>query len=76
MKTKKVSQSLRHIVAKSGKNGEQTWLPLWMHAEDTAGVMEWLADNWLSESVWEILQSSGRRGRMTKKEIKKLILLH
>lgn len=73
MKTKKVSQSLRHIVAKSGKNGEQTWLPLWMHAEDTAGVMEWLADNWLSESVWEILQSSGRRGRMTKKEIKKLI---
>ena len=39
MKTKKVSQSLRHIVAKSGKNGEQTWLPLWMHAEDTAGVM-------------------------------------
>ena len=29
MKTKKVSQSLRHIVAKSGKNGEQTWLPFY-----------------------------------------------
>lgn len=73
METKNLSQSLRHIVAKSGQNGEQTWLPLWMHAEDTAGVMEWLAENWLSESVWEILQSSGRRGRMTKKEVKKLI---
>ena len=67
----KVSQSLRHIVAKSGKNGEQTWLPLWMHAEDTAGVMEWLADNWLSESVWEILQSSGRRGQNDQKRNKK-----
>ena len=74
METKKLSQGLRHVVAKSGQNGEQTWLPLWMHAIDTAGVLEWLIDNWLPESVWQILENSGRRGRMTRKEVRKLVL--
>ncbi len=68
-----LSKMLCHIVAKSGQNGEQMWLPLWMHATDTAEVMEWLAENWISDSVWEILQNSGRCGRMTKKEVKKLV---
>lgn len=74
MQTKKLSLGLRHIVAKSGQNGEQTWLPLWMHATDTAGVLEWLIDNWLPESVWKVLENAGRRGRMTRKEIRKLVL--
>ena len=73
MEAKKLSQSLCHIVAKSGQNGEQAWLPLWMHATDTVGVLEWLIDNWLTESVWQILENSGRRGRMTRKEVRKLV---
>ncbi len=73
MEDLKLSQILNHIVAKSGQNGEQMWLPLWMHATDTAEVMEWLAENWISDSVWEILQNSGRYRRMTKKEVKKLV---
>lgn len=68
-----IPQSLRYIVGKAGKGGEASWLPLWMHARDTAGVIEWLADHWLPESVYEVLLDSGKSGRMTKKELKRLV---
>ena len=35
------------IPAKSDTREDQ-WLPLWLHLEDTAGVIEWLFDTWLS----------------------------
>lgn len=40
MKSVTISQDLCHIVAKAGRNNEQKWLPLWMHARDTAEVMK------------------------------------
>ena len=42
MKSVTISQDLCHIVAKAGRNNEQKWLPLWMHARDTAEVMKYL----------------------------------
>ena len=75
MQTKKLSLGLRHIVAKSGQNGEQTWLPLWTY-DDTVGVLEWLIDNWLPNRYGRFLKmlKTGRQGRMTRKEIRKLVL--
>ena len=37
------------FIAKSGLNGNE-WLPLWMHMEDTAGIMEKLLDDFISPS--------------------------
>lgn len=49
MKSVTISQDLCHIVAKAGRNNEQKWLPLWMHARDTAEVMKYLIREWLPE---------------------------
>lgn len=37
------------LIAKSGTNGNE-WLPLWMHLEDTSGVMELLLLDFVSDS--------------------------
>lgn len=41
----------RHLMAKSSPDAGQMWLPLWMHLEDTAGVMRKLAASWIPEAV-------------------------
>ena len=39
------------IAAKSDRNNTSKWLPLWMHHKDTAGIMEYLIEEWLPLSV-------------------------
>ena len=39
------------IVAKTNRNAPDEYLPLWMHARDTAAVTQYLMDHWLAESV-------------------------
>ena len=73
MEIKNLPQSLYCIIGKADQDGAQKWLPLWMHAADTAGVLEWLADNWLSDAVWECLQNSGRERKLERCELKQLI---
>ena len=58
MKSVTISQDLCHIVAKAGRNNEQKWLPLWMHACDTAEVMKYLIREWLPESVAKLLEKA------------------
>ncbi len=40
------------LMAKTDRNSEEMWLPLWMHLRDTAGVMKRLVSGWVSESVF------------------------
>lgn len=40
------------LMAKTGENAEETWLPLWMHLRDTAGIMKRLVSEWVPESVF------------------------
>ena len=68
---------VRLLAGKSDPSGGGGWLPLWMHARDTAGILRHLAQNWLPEAVRhtlgleeEILQggrnlSGGQRQRLT-----------
>ncbi len=39
------------LMAKTGRDIEEAWLPLWMHLRDTAGIMKKLAAKWVPESV-------------------------
>ncbi len=41
----------RTIVAKTDRSKSGAYLPLWMHLRDTAAVMTYLVDHWLSESI-------------------------
>lgn len=43
------------IAAKSDRRDGDQWLPLWMHANDCAGMMEWLWDKWLPEAERRLL---------------------
>ena len=58
MKSVTISQDLCHIVAKAGRINELKWLPLWMHARDTAEVMKYLIREWLPESVAKLLEKA------------------
>ena len=57
------SKPLLTAVAKTDGNGN--WLPLWMHAMDTAGIIEFLLDFWLPESTVAFLEDvCGGRERL------------
>ena len=43
------------LAGKSSPDGDVLWLPLWMHARDTAEVMRLLVRHWLPESVRGII---------------------
>ena len=45
------TKSFEIFAAKSSFNNFNLWLPLWMHAKDTAGMMVALLDNWLPEKI-------------------------
>lgn len=47
-KTAGLVQACHGAAAKAGKDGDQSYLPLWMHTADTAGVMEKLFEYRLS----------------------------
>ncbi len=42
---------VRLLAGKSDPSGGGGWLPLWMHARDTAGILRYLAQKWLPEAV-------------------------
>jgi CRISPR-associated endonuclease/helicase Cas3 len=42
-------------VAKTDRENSELYLPLWMHLADTAGVMEFLAKSWISQSLRDYL---------------------
>ena len=61
-----MSKILKLMIAKTDPVDSERWLPLWMHARDTAGVMEHLYDNWLSPSAKHVVceqfgESYGRK---------------
>lgn len=39
------------LMAKSSPDTEELWLPMWMHLEDTAGIMKKLILRWIPKSV-------------------------
>lgn len=47
----KISESTACLIAKSGADGS-SWLPLWLHLEDTAGVIDRLVMRWLPLSFF------------------------
>ena len=44
-------QASHGFVAKTDRENEELYLPVWMHALDTAGVMDYLVEKWLSENT-------------------------
>ena len=46
-----VNKLMRSLAAKTNPNDSAQWLPLWMHARDTAGIMEKLWKHWLPVAV-------------------------
>jgi CRISPR-associated endonuclease/helicase Cas3 len=42
-------------VAKTDRENPELYLPLWMHLADTAGVIEYLAKSWISQSMRDYL---------------------
>ncbi|MDO4466871.1 MAG: CRISPR-associated helicase Cas3' [Bacillota bacterium] len=58
----------KYLVAKSNSE-EGTWLPLWIHSLDTYYVMEYLLDNWLTESGLYSFSS-----RLSREELKQIAL--
>ena len=46
-----VSKLMRSLAAKTNPNDSAQWLPLWMHARDTAGIMKKLWKHWLPAAV-------------------------
>ena len=39
------------MVGKSDPEGNGRWLPLWMHARDTADILCYLVQNWIPQAV-------------------------
>ena len=46
-----VNKLMRSLAAKTNPNDSAQWLPLWMHARDTAGIMAVLWKHWLPAAV-------------------------
>lgn len=72
MKSVTISQDLCHIVAKAGRNNEQKWLPLWMHARDTAEVMKYLIREWLQSRCQIVRKSYNQQKKVSRNDVEKL----
>ena len=51
MKRPERSCKVRRFAGKTDPDNSSLWLPLWMHLWDTAGIMRFLVQQWLPESV-------------------------
>lgn len=51
MRPQEINPFLKLLPGKSDRNNTGKWLPVWMHLEDTAGIMEKLVVNWLSPNI-------------------------
>ena len=58
-------QASHGFVAKTDRENEELYLPVWMHALDTAGVMDYLVEKWLSENTVRHLTQSMAGHRKT-----------
>lgn len=51
MKQRGIPYEVRLFAGKTDPVNSGFWLPLWMHLRDTAGIMVYLVQKWLPESV-------------------------
>lgn len=51
MRRRTLSYEVRLFAGKTDPANSGFWLPLWMHLRDTAGIMVYLVQKWLPESV-------------------------
>ena len=51
MEHKKLPDSMKLFAGKTDPDNSSLWLPLWMHLQDTADVMQYLVRQWLPEGV-------------------------
>lgn len=51
MRRPELSCKVRRFAGKTDPDNSCLWLPLWMHLRDTAGIMRFLVQQWLPESV-------------------------
>lgn len=51
MKQRGIPYEVRLFAGKTDPMNSGFWLPLWMHLRDTAGIMVYLVQKWLPESV-------------------------
>ncbi len=51
MKRPERSCKVRRFAGKTDPDNSSLWLPLWMHLRDTAGIIRFLVQQWLPESV-------------------------
>ena len=51
MRRRTLSYEVRLFAGKTDPANSAYWLPLWMHLRDTAGIMVYLVQRWLPESV-------------------------
>ena len=51
MRRRTLSYEVRLFAGKTDPASSAYWLPLWMHLRDTAGIMVYLVQRWLPESV-------------------------
>ena len=51
MKQRGIPYEVRLFAGKTDPASSAYWLPLWMHLRDTAGIMVYLVQKWLPESV-------------------------
>ena len=51
MKQRGIPYEVRLFAGKTDPVNSGFWLPLWMHLRDTAGIMVYLVQRWLSDSV-------------------------
>lgn len=55
---KNLVEKTGHVIAKTNREDSTEWLPLWMHLADTAGIMEYLIEQWLPDSTKKFIQES------------------
>ena len=51
----------QYLIAKSGRNLQNEWLPVWAHLLDTAGIMESLLNYWVPDCIKENQKISNQR---------------
>ena len=54
----RISEELSWIPGKTGKPGQDTWLPAWVHMTDTGYMMRRLYQEWLPDSVKRMMAES------------------
>ena len=55
----------RLLAGKTDPENTSLWLPLWMHLRDTAGIMVYLVQKWLPESVRQHIGLEKKRDLLT-----------